>query len=90
MLQITGSDELSGRIRIRLGSLEDVRLLETAIHSMAVSIGGELVAIKVSNAVLQPLPRCGQGNGQGRRQPRNMTHTLIHHHAHQIGDQMTA
>ena len=61
MLHRTGSDELSGRIRVRLGNSLDAKRMEETIHSMPISVGGELVAITVSNPCLQKLPSCNSG-----------------------------
>ena len=61
MLKKPGTDEVSGRIRIRIGSSELARNIQNTIHSLPISVGGELVAISVHNACLQELPKCNLG-----------------------------
>ncbi len=73
MLLHPGTQEPNGRIRIRLLNAEDAKKLEDAIHAQPVGVGGELMAIQVTNPALQRLPACHhqyQGNGAGIPQSR--------------------
>ena len=47
-----GTDDPTGTIKIRLGSIEDARHLEQNIQGSIVVIGGRRVGIQVSNPVL--------------------------------------
>ena len=51
-----GTDDPSGTIRIRLGSVEEARRLEQVIQGNIVVIGGERICIQVSNPVLLDMP----------------------------------
>ena len=55
-------------IQIKLGSTQEAKKPEEAVHDSPINIGGELVAIKVSNAMLHPLPKFGSGKDRGTPQ----------------------
>ena len=63
MLKKPGTDELSGRIKVRLGSISDVRMVEETLHNYPIAVGAECVSIQVHNPFLQKLPQCSSGNG---------------------------
>ena len=56
MLSRPGTDEPSGSIRIQLSSVEQARHLQQGIQGNVVVVGGERIAIQVSNPVLMNLP----------------------------------
>ena len=60
-----GTDEPTGRIRIRLESSADAKVLENAVHAQPVSVGGQIMAVQVSNPSLLKLPTCSSGNAEG-------------------------
>ena len=64
MLKHPGSQDPTGRARIRLSNRADAEKLEKAINAQPVYVGGETLAIQVSNPALMKLP-FWQGNGQG-------------------------
>ncbi len=65
ILLAPGTDMPSGKIQIRLRSSEEAKLLEDVAHAMPVSVGGNIVALAVSNIKLQALPQCNLGNAAG-------------------------
>ena len=64
-----GTDDASGTIRIRLGCIEDARLLEDKLHSSPILIGDKYVALLVSHPILHKLPQWQSGNDQGSPPP---------------------
>ncbi len=65
MLMSPGTRDPSGGLRIKLASPVEAKTLEQAAHSQPVEVGGELLALRFSNAALHPLPRGGSGNAWG-------------------------
>ena len=62
MMKKPGTDELSGRVKIRLGSVNDAKVLEDTLQGTPVAIGGEWATVQVHNPVLHRLPTCTSGN----------------------------
>ena len=51
-----GTIDPNGRVRVRLQNADDAKLLQEAIHAQPVVVGGENVAVQVSNPALLKLP----------------------------------
>ena len=62
MLSQPGTDQPTGRIKVRLASLVQARQLEDCLQSSPVMLGGKILTVDVQNPVLH---RIGQGNGRG-------------------------
>ena len=56
MISRPGTDDPSGSICIQLGSVEQARHLQQGIQGNVVVVGGERIAIQVSNPVLLNSP----------------------------------
>ena len=52
MLTDLGTDDPNGTVKIRLGCVDDAKLLEQNIQGCIVVIGGRRVCVQVSNPVL--------------------------------------
>ena len=63
---IPGTDTPSGRIRVALATVADVRRLERDLDRTSITLGGEHISVEVSNPATLPLP----GNGGRARSAR--------------------
>ena len=64
MLKHPGTQDPTGRMRIRLSNSDDVKKLEDMFHAQPVEVGGEFCALQVSNSAFMKLP-LQQGNDMG-------------------------
>ena len=60
-----GSDEVTGRIRIRLATTEQVHTLDSTLQAAPFLLGEEYITVQVSNPKMDALPMFRPGNGMG-------------------------
>ena len=58
LLTTTGTDKLSGRIRLRLSNKQEVLGLQKAFHGSSLQVGELTATIQISNLSCDDLPQC--------------------------------
>ena len=65
LLRTPGTDELSGRIRVRLTTTAEAKTFERTFQGSPIKVGEETVTLQISNLALATLPNCSSSYGPG-------------------------
>ena len=63
LLKVEGSDDLSGRIRVKLSNKPEVMGLRKAYHGSTIRVGELTATVLISNLAVAELPRCDNVRG---------------------------
>ncbi len=65
MLTEEGTEDWSGRIKIRMGGAHAVKVLEDTFQGSSIRLGELKATLRISNAAMAALPKCNSNYAEG-------------------------